>query len=77
MKVLIFFLINEIKWTIAIINVTLAKNGIWNGMKSELILLEINWCQREKPKYEENSIKLKRKFAPFEPESRVLNNSFL
>ena len=40
MKVLIFFLINEIKWTIAIINVTLAKNGIWNGMKSEPIFCE-------------------------------------
>ena len=32
------------------------------------VLMEINWCQRKKPKYEENSIKLKRKFAPFEPE---------
>ena len=32
------------------------------------ILMEINWCEREKPKYEENSIQPKRKFAQFEPE---------
>ena len=30
--------------------------------------MEINWCQRKKPKYEENSIQPKRKFAQFEPE---------
>ena len=32
------------------------------------ILMEIDWCEREKPKYEENSIQPKRKFAQFEPE---------
>ena len=33
-----------------------------------VVIMEINWCEREKPKYEENSIQPKRKFAQFEPE---------
>ena len=45
---------------------------IWLNVQRQFIgqnlLMEINWCEREKPKYEENSIQPKRKFAQFEPE---------
>ena len=43
-------------------------DGFLVSLQLVCILMEINWCEREKPKYEENSIQPKRKFAQFEPE---------